>query len=1389
MSAAKNPTLSPVQVGILHSLSGTMSISEAPLVEAELMAIAEINQAGGVLGKLIEPVIEDGASNPACFESLARKLIQHDQVTTVFGCWTSASRKAVLPVFEALNAQLWYPLQYEGLECSKNIFYTGSCPNQQVEPAVNWLLENKGSRFYLLGTDYVFPRTANKIIKAQLKQQDGTVVGEEYVPLECQDFREIITRIQQAKPDVVFNTLNGDSNLAFYRQYQEAGITAQEIPILAVSVAEVELQKIGEAAVGHYASWSYFQSLDTPNNQQFVKNFRARYGCDRVTSDPIESAYTQVYLWKQAVEIASSFDVERVRLAAYGQSFEAPGGFVRVEPNHHVGKASRIGKILPTGQFEIVGGSDHPIKPLPWLGVEELNFKTADVVIEMLSEVSQEVHKTWLLEQKSRELEATRVELQREITQRQRVEAVLRDSEAELHALFATITDVVIVLDAQGRYLKIAPTNLSLLYKPADQLIGKTLHEVFERSQADTLLHCIRQALFTRQTVNVEYSRPAIGKQEVWLTASISPISDDTVLWMARDITARKRVEEALRESEARFRAAAEGSLDAFFIFQSLRDEAGHIIDFTFADLNANGERMISMTKEQVLGKRMCELLPFNRTSGLFKKYIKVVETGIVLEEEFPVSTPQVQASWLHHQVVPLSDGIAITLRDISERKRAEEALKESEERYRAVVEQSAEGLYLIDAVSKRVLEANSTYLNLLGYTAEEILELTLYDLEPVDRDVLEARISQILREKHLYLSDSQHRRKDGSLVDVSASVSLISYRSRKVFCVVVHDITQLKQAAAALQESEARLRLALEASQMGTWDWNIVTNEVVYSDQLGPVFGSPPGMYHPTYEAFLNSVYLEDREYVAQSVACALREGTDYAIEFRVIWPDGTLHWVGHKGQVYCNPTAKPIRMVGVAMNITERKLATEALRQSEERMRALLDAMPDRMFRHRVDGTYLDIKAQAEDLLVPPEMLIGKNLRDVPMEEAVREQLLILVRVAVETGELQTYEHELEKTDGVHSFEARIVKSGVDEAVCIVRDITERKQALDALRQAEERYHSIFENSDQGLFQVTLDGRYLSANPALARIYGYKSPEDLIANSTTISEQIYVDSQRREEFWALMDAQDRVSNFELQIFRQDGSIIWISENSHAVRDADGELLYYEGSIVDVTVRKVWEEALRYQQACAEELLLNILPEPIAQRLKMAESTIADSFASVTVLFADLVNFTEISAQIPPRELVELLNRIFSEFDQLSEKHSLEKIKTIGDAYMVVGGLPKPRADHAEAIAEMALDMQQAISHFKRDNDEPFYLRIGINTGPVVAGVIGTKKFTYDLWGDTVNVASRMESQGMPGGIQVTTTTYEQLRDKYVFEERGTTLVKGKGEMVTYWLIGRKGS
>jgi PAS domain S-box-containing protein len=341
--------------------------------------------------------------------------------------------------------------------------------------------------------------------------------------------------------------------------------------------------------------------------------------------------------------------------------------------------------------------------------------------------------------------------------------------------------------------------------------------------------------------------------------------------------------------------------------------------------------------------------------------------------------------------------------------------------------------------------------------------------------------------------------------------------------------------------------------------------------------------------------------------------------------------------------------------------------------------------------------------------------------------------------------------------------------------------------MQQAEEKYRTIFENATEGIFQATSEGRYITANPALARIFGYSSPEELITEITNIGKQLYVEPMRRDDLIALMNREDTLSDFESEVYRKDGSVIWISENIRTVRDANGALLYYEGSVSDITERKHSEVALRQARKRAELLLLNILPQPIAERLKRGERTLAESFEDVTVMFADLVDFTKFSAQTSPTELVELLNVIFSRFDRLAEQHRIEKIKTIGDAYMVVAGLPTPRPDNARAIAEMALDMQDSIAQLNTELGKYFRLRIGIHSGPVVAGVIGIKKFSYDLWGDTVNIASRMESQGLPGSIQVSTTTYERLRGSYLFEERSPIQVKGKGEMITYLLIGRK--
>jgi urea transport system substrate-binding protein len=362
-----------IKVGVLHSLSGTMAISEKSVVDSTMLAIDEINAAGGIGGKQIEAIQEDGASDWPTFAEKAKKLIEQDQVVVIFGCWTSASRKAVLPVFEEKNHMLYYPVQYEGQECSKNVFYTGAAPNQQIEPSVDWLLENKGKDFYLVGSDYVFPRTANTIIKAQLEAKGGTVKGEDYLPLGGTEVAPIIAKIKTEMPNggVIYNTMNGDSNVALFKQMQGAGLTPDKYPVMSVSIAEEEVKAIGtEFLKGHYAAWNYFMTVDNPANKKYVEAFKKKFGDDRVTNDPMEAAYISVNIWKQAVEKAgaagSPTDLEKVRTAAYGQAFDAPEGPVKMNNNHHISKTVRIGEVRDDGLFEVVFSTPKPVDPIPW---------------------------------------------------------------------------------------------------------------------------------------------------------------------------------------------------------------------------------------------------------------------------------------------------------------------------------------------------------------------------------------------------------------------------------------------------------------------------------------------------------------------------------------------------------------------------------------------------------------------------------------------------------------------------------------------------------------------------------------------------------------------------------------------------------------------------------------------------------------------------------------------------------------------------------------------------------------------------------------------------------------------------------------------------------------
>jgi urea transport system substrate-binding protein len=386
-----------IKVGILHSLSGTMAISETALKETALMAIEEINKAGGVLGKQLEPVVVDPASNWPLFAEKARQLLTQDKVAVTFGCWTSVSRKSVLPVYKELNGLLFYPVQYEGEELEKNVFYTGAAPNQQAIPAVEYLMSKDGGearRFVLLGTDYVYPRTTNKILRAFLKSKGVAEADilEEYTPFGHSDYQTIIAKIKkfasEGKKTAVVSTINGDSNVPFYKELGNAGLKATDVPVVAFSVGEEELRGVDtKPLVGHLASWNYFMSLKNPENDKFVKLYKdwaqkqKLPNADKVvTNDPMEATYIGLHMWKQAVEKAKSTDVDQVIAAMAGQTFAAPSGITSKmdEKNHHLHKSVFIGEVKADGQFNVVWKTSGPIKAQPWSPFIEGNSAKKD---------------------------------------------------------------------------------------------------------------------------------------------------------------------------------------------------------------------------------------------------------------------------------------------------------------------------------------------------------------------------------------------------------------------------------------------------------------------------------------------------------------------------------------------------------------------------------------------------------------------------------------------------------------------------------------------------------------------------------------------------------------------------------------------------------------------------------------------------------------------------------------------------------------------------------------------------------------------------------------------------------------------------------------------------
>ena len=353
-----------IKIGILHSLTGSLAASELPMVDAAMLAITEINAAGGVMGRKIEPIIADGKTDETVFATEAERLITQENVVAIFGCWTIPSRKAVRDVVEKYKNLLFYPLQFEGLEDSPNVIYTSTTPNQQAIPGTIWCIQNLGKRFFLVGSD---PFT-DEIIKDTLHAYGGEVVGQEYISLTDTNLDPIIKKIVTAKPDVIINNIEGNTNLKFFTALRKAGISPEKIPTMSFSISESELQLFNtNSMTGDYATWSYFQSIDRPENRLFIKKIKAHYGEKHVVDDPMEAAYYSIYFWKQAVEKAGSTNTDNVRQGLKNQAFNAPQGVIHMNgEGHYVWQCVKVGKIRSDKQFTIVWDSKKTVKTVPY---------------------------------------------------------------------------------------------------------------------------------------------------------------------------------------------------------------------------------------------------------------------------------------------------------------------------------------------------------------------------------------------------------------------------------------------------------------------------------------------------------------------------------------------------------------------------------------------------------------------------------------------------------------------------------------------------------------------------------------------------------------------------------------------------------------------------------------------------------------------------------------------------------------------------------------------------------------------------------------------------------------------------------------------------------------
>ena len=906
----------------------------------------------------------------------------------------------------------------------------------------------------------------------------------------------------------------------------------------------------------------------------------------------------------------------------------------------------------------------------------------------------------------------------------------LLDGDLALRRAFASTTEFALRRSQPDAPSEIVSSSLGLLAEPPSELAGKHLHDIFEPAVAEAIEQQIGFCLQTSRAINIEYSLSVRGAER-WFAASVAPLSSQELLWLARDITAVKLAKDTL---------------------QRTKSELERQVTERTAALQATNDQLIAEVVERTL---------------------------------------------------------------------AENALRTSQDRFQAILD-AVPGIVSWIGSDFRYLGVNHRLAGLFNLSPENF----------VGRDIgflgSSSEFNDFVREFFASPKLESAREVFARVRGEERSYLIVTRkydRDRAAFFLGI-DITERRRAEKDLEQTKNQLEAILEAVP-GIVSW--IDADLCYlgvNRQLASIFGLAPQDFVGRDIGFLGG---SDFTQFARDFFASDRTEQMQEMSSRANGEDRHYLIVAQKYE-----EGRAAFLVGI--DVTARVRVEEALRRAEEKYRDIYENTIEGIFQTSQDGRFLSANPALARIYGydSPEELIA-SLTDLDLHlYADPNRRNEFVRLIAREDRVQNFESQVRRRDGSLTWISENARAVRDESGNIlyyegtVEDIRQRKEAEEALqraneelearvrsrtaelvesnnwlrvevserkrieaalRQTEAKYRSIFEHATEGIYQTTAEGAYLSANPALAEIYGYASPEELMAEMTDIAGQLYVDPDCRNRFVRALEDRDAIANFEAEVWRKDGTKIFTSENARAVRDDDGNLLFYEGTVEDITAQRQAEEELKVEREKADRLLCNILPHAIAQKLKESEGSLADRFDAATVLFADLVGFTAFAAGVSPFELVSILNQIFTTFDRLADRHGLEKIKTIGDAYMVAGGLPIPRDDHAEAVAEMALDMQQEIDCFRTPTGHRFQLRIGIHTGPVVAGVIGIRKFTYDLWGDTVNTASRMESHGVTGAIQVTQATYDRIKHRYMFEDRGTIAVRGKGHMSAYLLRGRNPS